>query len=111
MSIKFRSLYSSALAFACIIGAVGSTALYASPSQATSETPVFATNTTLAANLKNLAGKRATLYLKNGTSLAGTIKSVGDHLVHLEKLDGKDFFDALITLEEIAAVDIRARSR
>ncbi|ABW68004.1 hypothetical protein [Desulfosudis oleivorans] len=63
----------------------------------------------LADNLKALEGKQVYITLKSGTVLAGTVKTVGDHLVHLEKLDRKDFFDALIRLDEIAAIDTKFR--
>jgi len=75
-----------------------------------SDAPVFATSATLADNLKGLSGKRVTIYLKSGTSLSGTIKATGDHLLHLEKLEGKDYFDALILMQEVAAIDTRART-
>jgi len=77
---------------------------------ASSDAPVFATSATLADNLKSLSGKRVTIYLKSGTSLSGTIKATGDHLLHLEKLEGKDYFDALILMQEVAAIDTRART-
>jgi hypothetical protein len=41
--------------------------------------------------------------------MAGVVKEVGDHLVHLEKLDGKEYFDALIRVESINAMDARFR--
>jgi hypothetical protein len=37
------------------------------------------------------------------------VKGVGDHLVHLEKLAGKEHFDALIRIDRIDAIDARFR--
>jgi hypothetical protein len=34
---------------------------------------------------------------------------VGDHFVHLEKLAGREFFDVLIRIEDISAVEARFR--
>lgn len=66
-------------------------------------------NSSLADNLQSLVGKRVYVTLDSGKTFAGTVKGVGSHLVHLEKLDGKDFFDALIRLESITAIDTRFR--
>lgn len=60
-------------------------------------------------NLKSFVGKRVSVTLICGTTFTGSVKEVGDHLVHLEKLDGKDFFDALIRLEKISAIEARFR--
>ncbi len=66
-------------------------------------------NASLADNLKTFTGKKINLTLKSGKSLAGLVKGVGDHLVHLEKLRGKEYFDALIRIEDISAIDSRFR--
>jgi len=63
----------------------------------------------MADNLKTLVGKFVYITLKSGTVLAGTVKEVGDHMVHLEKLERKDFFDALVRVDEIAAIDTKFR--
>jgi hypothetical protein len=42
--------------------------------------------------------------------ITGTVKTVGDHLVHMERLSGKDFFDAAVRLDRIDAVIVRVRS-
>jgi len=108
MHVK-RTIRTQAWTLACLAGLLFSAELYA---QTPVEGVALATNTTLAANLKSLSGKRVTLYLKSGASLGGIVKSVGEHLVHLEKLDNnRDFYDALVSMEQIAAIDTRARSR
>ena len=63
----------------------------------------------LAENLKALVGKKVSVTLKSGNTLTGLVKAVGDHLIHLEKLAGKDYFDALIRLDSITAIDTRFR--
>jgi hypothetical protein len=60
-------------------------------------------------NLKSLVGKKAYVTLDSGKTFAGIVKEVGNNFVHLEKLDGKDFFDALIRIEDISAVDAKFR--
>jgi len=66
-------------------------------------------NTSMADNLKALTGKKIHLTLANGAALAGNVKSVSNELLHLEKLEGKEYFDALIRLADIAAIDTRFR--
>jgi hypothetical protein len=60
-------------------------------------------------NLKSLVGKKVYVTLDSGKTFAGIVKEVGNNFVHLEKLDGKDFFDALIRTEDISAVDAKFR--
>jgi len=67
-------------------------------------------NSTMADNLKSLIGKKVYVTLDSGKSFAGNVKEVGNHLMHLEKLDGKDYFDALLRIENINAIDTRFRN-
>jgi sRNA-binding regulator protein Hfq len=63
----------------------------------------------LADNLMTLKGKTVTVYLSSGQTMTGIVKDVKDHLLHLEKLSQKDFYDAIIRLELISAVEARVR--
>jgi hypothetical protein len=69
----------------------------------------YSTDASLADNLKSLVGKKITVTLISGSSFTGNVKTVGTHLVHLEKLVGKEFYDALIRIENIEAIDARFR--
>jgi len=60
-------------------------------------------------NLKSLIGKKISVTLDSGKTFTGFVKEVGEHLVHLEKLDGKEYFDALLRIENISAIDTRFR--
>ena len=60
-------------------------------------------------NLESFVGKKVYLTLDSGKTFAGFVKKVGEHLIHLEKLDGKEFFDALIRIEHISTIDTRFR--
>ena len=66
-------------------------------------------NASLQDNLKSLMGKQVSCSLDSGHTVAGKVKDVGEHLVHLESLEGKEFFDALVRIETIRAVDTRFR--
>jgi small nuclear ribonucleoprotein (snRNP)-like protein len=64
----------------------------------------------LADNLKSFVGKRVYVTLDSGKTLSGSVKAVGNHFLHLEKLDGKEYYDALIRIENISAIDSRFRN-
>jgi hypothetical protein len=66
-------------------------------------------NASMQDNLKSLMGRKVYVTLNSGKTFTGSVKVVGDNLMHLEKLDGKDYFDALIRIEDISAVDTRFR--
>lgn len=67
-------------------------------------------NSSLADNLKSLVGKKVSVTIVSGKTLSGFVKEVGIHLIHLEKLEGKDYFDALIRIENISAIEAMFRS-
>lgn len=60
-------------------------------------------------NLKALAGKSVYVSLTSGKQFAGKVKAVGSHMLHLEKIEGKDYFDALVRIDQIEAIDTRFR--
>jgi hypothetical protein len=63
----------------------------------------------LAENLSGLKGKTVTVTLSSGQSISGVVKDVKNGLLHLEKLSQKDFFDAVIVMDKISAVEVRVR--
>lgn len=73
------------------------------------ETIKYLVNASISDNLKSLAGKQVYVTLDSGKTFAGFVKEVGDHLLHLEKLQDKDYFDALIKIQNISAIDTRFR--
>ena len=51
------------------------------------------------------------MVLTTGPELAGVVTSVGDKVVHLSELTGREFFDAVVNLDQVGAVVIRTRAR
>jgi len=101
---------------ASLIAILFNVAMFMPPLNAAAETravPIqgisYNVNLSLQDNLKSLIGKKVYVTLNSGKSFAGFVKEVGDQLVHLEKLDGKDYFDALIRVEDIGAIDTKFR--
>ena len=54
-------------------------------------------------------GKRVIVRMESGENLEGTVTKVGDSLVHIAKLSGKDFYDAVVRLDQISAVLFKVR--
>lgn len=52
---------------------------------------------------------KAELILNSGQRLSGRILAVGKRCVHMTELVGKEFFDAMVAIEEIAAIEMRVR--
>lgn len=61
--------------------------------------------------LRERVGKRTTLRMQSGEDIEGTVVMVGNSMVHVAKLPGKDFFDAVISIDRISAVIMQVRSR
>lgn len=66
-------------------------------------------NASMEDNLRLLVGKKVFVTCVSGNTLSGIVKKVGNHLVHLEKLVGKEYFDALIRIENIISVEAQFR--
>jgi hypothetical protein len=73
------------------------------------EGAVFDTAGSLADNLKAYAGKDIIVHLRSGKTIQGYVKSIGNGLLHVEKLSGRDFYDALIRIEDISAIEAKFR--
>jgi len=58
--------------------------------------------------LTSFTGQRVVLKTDAG-DVEGTVTSVGDHVVHISKLSGKDFYDAVVVIDRISSVVFRAR--
>ncbi len=59
--------------------------------------------------LSDQLGKRVVIHIASGESLQGTVVAVGDQLVHVAKVEGRDFYDAVINVDSINAVQIMVR--
>ena len=98
------------------IAVVFSTVLFTLPKEAVAKPKVEAiegmsynVNASLSDNLKTCVGKKVSVTIVSGKTLSGFVKEVGIHLIHLEKLEGKDYFDALIRIENISAIEAMFR--
>ncbi|MBI5848014.1 MAG: hypothetical protein HZB31_08715 [Nitrospirae bacterium] len=59
--------------------------------------------------LASQVGKRVAVKTDGGESLEGTVTKVGDQLVHIAKLSGKDFYDAVVRIDRISSLVLKVR--
>ncbi len=63
------------------------------------------------ATLNKQVGKRVTIKLTSGHELEGTVAKVGPAAIHLSQLAGKEFFDAVVRLDQVSAVIVRTKTK
>jgi hypothetical protein len=56
-------------------------------------------------------GKTVTLQLGSGKEITGTVATVGEHMVQLSRLSGREFYDAAVDYDHIEAVIVKAREK
>ncbi len=61
--------------------------------------------------LERHVGKRVGVITRSGAEITGTVAKVGEHVVHLSELGGREFFDGVVSLDRLQAVVIRTRAR
>jgi hypothetical protein len=61
--------------------------------------------------LKSHVGAKVLLRTVAGEEIGGTVRQVGDSAVHLSELSGREFYDAVIRLDHVSAVIVRAREK
>ena len=83
-------------------------ALLAVPSAFAQELKVAST-----ATVESLAtaqkGKRITVRTRSGQELTGVVREVTPRFVHLGALAGREFFDAVVSLDAVEAVIVRTK--
>jgi hypothetical protein len=110
MKRRVRFVCSAILALTLCCGASIFFQAEAQPKKATALEGVrFDTAASLADNLKIFAGKDVIIHLRSGKTLQGYVRSVGNGLLHLEKLAARDFYDALVRMEDISAMEAKFR--
>lgn len=84
-------------------------ALASSPAWA--ESPLSAKGS-MRDNLNGLHGakKSVIVVLKSGDKYTAKLGAVGDHHVVLTEPYGKEYYDVLVAIDEIAALEVRARA-
>lgn len=61
--------------------------------------------------LDSSVGQTVAVRAGAGEELRGKVVKVGDHVVQLSELSGREFFDAVVPIDSISAVIVKARGR
>lgn len=69
----------------------------------------FGKDSSLQTNLLQFKGKTIEIQLKTGGQLTGKLSEIGTQSVLLKELRGKEYYDALIVIDDITAVIFKAR--
>lgn len=69
----------------------------------------FNDDASIETSLPQFKGKSVDITLKSGEQVSGKVSNIGSHVMLLKELKGKEYYDALINIDEIAAVTYRAR--
>ena len=73
--------------------------------------PLAVSAADIKATLESHKGKRVSLRLQAGEDLTGKVASVEGGTVHLTELAGREFFDAVVEIDEVSAVIYRAKEQ
>ena len=61
--------------------------------------------------LERYTGKRVGLVMASGPEISGVVVKVGERVVHMGELSGRELFDAVVSLDRINGVVVRTRAR
>jgi len=68
----------------------------------------FGKDKSLQTNLLQFKGKTIEVHLKTGGQLTGKLSEIGTQSILLKELRGKEYYDALIVIDDITAVIFKA---
>ena len=66
-------------------------------------------NKTMKELMVEFTGKRVAIRLESGEQIEGTVTMAGNSLAHISRLSGKDFYDAVVSIDKISAVIFKVR--
>src|SRR3982074_3325125 len=68
-------------------------------------------NDTIQTVLQRQVGQPVELRMKSGEKLGGKLEKLNEKVAHLTQLTGAEYFDAVVAVENIAAVVVRAKTK
>lgn len=66
-------------------------------------------NDSMAAVLQRQVGQSIELRMVSGEKIGGKLEKVNDKLAHVSQLTGAEYFSAVVLIEDISAVVVRAK--
>jgi hypothetical protein len=67
--------------------------------------------TTMKDVLSEHINQRVIVRMDTGDGLEGTVIKVGDSLVHISKIAGRDYYDAVVRMDRISAIVFKVRGK
>jgi hypothetical protein len=61
--------------------------------------------------LESDVGLPVKLRLRSGNEISGTITRIGNGIVQISEVSGMEFYDAIVSIDDISAVLIKARKK
>jgi hypothetical protein len=68
-------------------------------------------NDTIQTVLQRQVGQPIELRMKSGEKLGGKLEKLNEKVAHLTQLTGAEYFDAVVAVENIAAVVVRGKTK
>lgn len=94
---------------AMLLGAAAPVAAQAAPQE---KKMTFEEQDSMESVLRRFEGKTVRLRLAgSGEELVGKLQKVGKELAHLSELTGREFFDAVVRIDQVSAVSVQVRGR
>lgn len=72
--------------------------------------PQFDVGRSSADNLLQFKGKVIAVTTTSGQTVTGSVKEVKNGMLHLERLAQKEYYDAVIVLDQVCSIETRVRS-
>ena len=106
-SWKFSGEKVRAIAF--LVAMIVVTSLIATTAFSEENVFQFGKDSSLQTSLLQFKGKTIEIQLKTGGQLTGKLSEIGTQSILLKELRGKEYYDALIVIDDITAVIFKAR--
>ena len=100
--------YARSLVFAAVTLFSSEVLLAASETQ--KEAPKMTATATIAEQLMAAKGQRVVLFMRAGRDVEGTVGMLSKEVVEVKGLVGREFFDAVVRVDDVSAVVYRVRS-
>ena len=112
MSLFNRTRSAFGLGIVAVVLLTAPAGLAQEPAAGQEKKMVFEEQDSMATVLKRLEGKAVRLRLAgSGEEVLGKLQKVGKELVHLSDLSGREFFDAVVRIDQVSAVSVQIRGR
>jgi hypothetical protein len=112
MSVFDRTRNALGLGLAALLLLTAAAGLGQEPGTGQEKKMVFEEQDSMATVLKRLEGKPVRLRLAgSGEEVLGKLQRVGKELAHLSDLSGREFFDAVVRIDQVSAVSVQVRGR